>query len=103
MNEKKSNLMIKPSNGGVIFNAKIIPNSSRTCLAGLLDGMLKIKVSAPPEKGKANKHLVEFLANQLGVRKKTVNIISGQKNSIKEIEVQEISVESVLKKLNIYK
>ena len=57
-----SELAIEEINGGVVFTAKIVPGSSKTAISGLLDGMVKIKVSAAPEKGKANKAVIKILA-----------------------------------------
>ncbi len=92
-------LTIRVVNGGAVFAVKIVPGSSRTCVCGLLDGMLKIKISAPPEKGKANRCLVEFLAKQFGVKRNAVSIISGQTNPVKSVQVSGISVETLLNKL----
>ena len=64
-----ADLKIENIEGGVVFLTKIVPGSSQTRICGLLDGMLKVKISAPPEKGKANQRLLEFLAKQLGVKK----------------------------------
>ena len=93
--------MIQEVNGGVVFVAKIVPGSSRTALSGLLDGMLKIKISAPPVKGKANKCLLEFLSKQLGVKRNAVSIIRGQANPVKRVQVLGISADTLLKRLNL--
>ena len=93
--------MIQQVNGGVVFVAKIVPGGSRTGLCGLLNGMMKIKISAAPEKGKANQELVGFLAKKLGVKKNAVSIISGQTNPVKQVQVWGISTETLLKKLNL--
>jgi uncharacterized protein (TIGR00251 family) len=85
----------------VVFTAKVVPGSSRTCVCGLLGGMLKIKVSAQPKKGKANQNLIEFLAKQLGVKKNAVSIISGQTNPIKQVQVLGVSADSLNEKLKI--
>ena len=98
-----ADLKIENIEGGVVFSAKIVPGSSRTCVCGLLDGMLKIKISAQPEKGKANQRLLEFLAKQLGVKKSTISIISGQTNPIKQVQALGISADALLKKLNLNK
>ena len=65
-----SELAIQEEEGGVTFTVKVVPGSSRTAVSGVLNGMLKVKVAAVAEKGKANKGLIEFLAEQLGVKKK---------------------------------
>jgi len=96
-------LTIENIGGGVVFPAKIVPGSSQTRICGIFNGMLKIKITAPPEKGKANRCLLEFLAKQLGVKKNAVSIISGQTNPIKQIKVLGISADALLRKLNLNK
>ena len=95
--------MIQEDEGGVVFTAKIVPGSSRTAVCGLLDGTVKIKVPAAPEKGKANQCLLAFVAKQLGVKKNAVNIISGKNRPIKQMQVSGVSVENLLEKLNLCK
>jgi len=93
---------IREVDEGVVFSAKVVPGSnSPTRFCGLLDGMLKVKVSAAPEKGKANKSLIEFLAGQLGVKKNAIKIISGQTSPVKQIQLTGLSKDTLLKKLNL--
>lgn len=87
----------------MVFVVKIVAGSSQTVLCGLLDEMLKIKVAAAPEKGKANQCLLAFLAEQLGVKKNAISIISGKTKAIKRMQVLGISAETLLKKLNLNK
>jgi uncharacterized protein (TIGR00251 family) len=96
-----ANLTIQETDDGVVFAARIVPGSSRTAVCGLFDGMLKIKVSAAPEKGKANQCVLEFLAKQLGVKKNAVHLVSGQTNRVKRLQVSGISSAMLLKKLNL--
>jgi len=99
-----ANLTIHELDDGTVFVAKIVPGSSgSTRICGLLDGMLKVKVSAAPEKGKANQCLLKFLAKALGVRKNAVGIISGQTGPVKQVKVSGISADMLLKKLNLDK
>ena len=99
-----ANLKIQEIDERVVFMAKIVPGSnSPTRICGLLDGMLKVKVSAAPEKGKANQCLLKFLAKQLGVKKNAVNIISGQTSPVKHVQVSGISADTLLKKLGLNK
>ncbi len=86
---------------GVVFTAKIVPGSSRTAFAGTLEDMIKIRVAAPPEKGKANQCLVEFLAKQLGVKKNAVEILAGQTNPVKQVRVAGLSAAALLEKLGL--
>jgi hypothetical protein len=69
---------------------KVVPKSSKTELAGILpDGTWKVKVAAAPEKGKANRALVAFLAEHLGVAKSRIRIVSGETSQLKRIQVDE--------------
>jgi uncharacterized protein (TIGR00251 family) len=94
-------LTVQEDTSGVRFTAKIVPGSSKTALSGLLDDMVKIKVAAAPEKGKANQCLVAFLAKRLGVKKNAVQIKSGQTNPVKQIQVTGISAETLLERLGL--
>jgi hypothetical protein len=93
-------LKIQQSANAVIFSVKVVPRSSKTAVTGILGGMLKIKLAAAPEKGKANESLVEFLADTLGVKKNAVTITSGHTSPVKTIQITGTSTESVLDKLN---
>jgi len=92
---------IQESSGGVIFTAKVVPGSSRTTVAGVLEDMVKVRVAAAPEKGKANQCLVTFLATQLGVRKGDIEIVSGQTRPVKQVWVAGISAAELLEKLGL--
>jgi len=93
---------IQEIDGGVIFIAKIVPGSSgQTRICGLLDGMLKVKVSAAPERGKANQCLLKFLAKHLGVKKNAVSIIRGKTSPVKHVQVTGISADTLLEKLGL--
>ena len=48
---------------------KVIPSSSKDCIAGWLEDTLKIKVKAPADKGKANKAVVKIIEKSLSLKK----------------------------------
>ncbi|HUU17770.1 MAG TPA: DUF167 domain-containing protein [Sedimentisphaerales bacterium] len=99
-----ANPAIQEVDGGVVFAAKIVPGSSgQTRICGLLDGMLKVKVSAAPEKGKANQCLLKFLAKELGVKTNAVSIIRGKTSPVKHVQVLGISADTLLKILGLNK
>jgi uncharacterized protein len=89
------------SGGAVTLFVKVVPGSSRTIISGILDGMLKVKVAAAPEKGKANKCLSEFLAKQLGIKKNAVIILSGQTSAVKQIRINGVSLNDLPKLLSL--
>lgn len=95
------NPAIRETDEGAILTVKVVPGSSRTTIGGMLNNMLKIKISSPPEKGKANHCLIEFLAEKLGVKKSNISIISGQSSPVKSIKIQGISAETLSAKLGL--
>lgn len=71
----------------VQIQLKVVPGASSTALAGWLGPALKVRVAAPPEKGKANAAVLELLARALNVPKRNVAIVSGSTSPNKIVEV----------------
>jgi uncharacterized protein len=68
---------------------KVIPRSAKNEIAGeMADGTLKVKIAAPPEKGKANDVLCAFLAEHYGVPRSAVTIVSGRSAALKLVRVE---------------
>ncbi|NBU40896.1 MAG: DUF167 domain-containing protein [Planctomycetia bacterium] len=61
---------------------RVVPGSSRDEVEGWLADALKIKVSAPPEKGRANESVVALLADRLGLSTTVVAAVSGQRSAV---------------------
>ncbi len=78
---------------------KITPNAGRNEISGLADDVWRIKIAAPPEKGKANKELIEFLSKCLGTKKDNVIIIKGQNSHNKLVMVRGLPQEDVVRRL----
>lgn len=89
-------LKLKSDEKAVWLGVKIVPGASRTRYLGEWENRARIAVSAPPEKGKANKALITFIAKKLGVRKTDVQIVSGETNSIKTIRIKQVSAEKII-------
>lgn len=78
---------------------KVVPGSRKDEVAGMLGERLKIRVSAPPEAGKANAAVCEVLAKVLGVPSRAVSIVSGLTNPEKIARVEGINADDVLQRL----
>lgn len=65
----------------------MIPNAKKCAILTLPDGSFKVKVVAPPEKGRANRELVELLASHFAVKKSCVRIIAGEHGRDKVVEI----------------
>jgi uncharacterized protein (TIGR00251 family) len=75
---------------------RVIPNASRTrCEERNEDGVYKIRIQAVPEKGKANKALVQFLAKQLGVPRNKVTLVSGETARNKRVRIEGLTVREI--------
>ena len=71
------------------LKVKVAPGSSRTAIAGeMADGTLKVRVAAPPEKGRANEALCALLAEHFGVARRAVTIVSGHGSPRKLVRVE---------------
>ena len=69
-------------------------------MAGFADGVLMVKVSAPPVKGKANKELIAFLSRFLDVSKSQIDIIKGHTTRKKIIAIDGLTQEDITKRLS---
>lgn len=61
----------------LILTLRIQPDARRNAFAGLHDGALKVRVMAPPIEGRANRELIEFLAEAFGTAKTNVSLLRG--------------------------
>ncbi|MFH1546336.1 MAG: DUF167 domain-containing protein [Patescibacteria group bacterium] len=75
--------------GRIVLRVKVIPRSVENAIVGFLDEeTLKIRVAAVPEKGKANKELIAFLAAEFKVPRENIEIISGAGDPLKLIRIE---------------
>ena len=72
----------------MLLNIKVQPRASKDELAEILGDSLKVRITAPPVDGAANKHLIAFLANIFKVSKSQVTLISGETGREKRLRVQ---------------
>jgi len=76
----------------MIIQVKVIPNSSQNKVLGFEEGVLKIKCTATPEKGKANASVVALLSKYYQVPKSAIEIIKGKTESKKVIRIEKEEV-----------
>ncbi len=70
---------------GVVLNVRAQPRASRAGLDGLLGDAVKVRIRAAPVDGKANKELVETLADAFGLPKARVVFKGGETSKTKRI------------------
>lgn len=89
--------MIKETKDGLIVNIKIAPNAKKNEIIKE-DEFVKIKITAQPIDGKANKALIEFLSKNFKIPKTSIKILKGETSKEKTI-LFETQDEEKLKKL----
>lgn len=67
---------------------KVVPGAASDAIAGWLGDALKIRVTAPPEKGKANAAVIALLADRLGVPERSIRLVAGAGSSRKLVEIE---------------
>jgi uncharacterized protein (TIGR00251 family) len=72
--------------GGVRITVRLAPRSARDRVVGVHGAALKVAVTAPPVEGRANRHLLEFLAGRLGVARGALTLVAGEHARQKVIE-----------------
>lgn len=72
----------------LLLELKLLPRSSRDAFAAAHNGRLRVRITAPPVDGKANVHLVAWLATQFGVAKGQVHIELGLTSPLKRVRIQ---------------
>ena len=79
---------------------KVVPGSSRNGIAGWLGDRLKVRVTAPAERGKANRAVEATIAAALYVSKERVRVVTGQTSPRKTVEIIGLSEDEVYQRLS---
>ena len=85
---------------GTRISLRVHPNAGRDEILGFTDGVLQVKIAAPPIKGKANERLVAFLSRLLGVGKGSISIIRGHTSRNKLIKISNLSRKDIIERLS---
>jgi uncharacterized protein (TIGR00251 family) len=72
--------MIQPHPEGATLAVRAQPGAKKDAVLGRHGDALKVAVTAPPEDGRANAALVEYLKSWLGVKRSQVQLLSGERN-----------------------
>lgn len=75
-------------NGSLVLDCRVQPRASQDEIAGLHGEQLRLRITAPPVDGKANAHLLKFLAGQFGVPRKRVHLLRGESSRDKQLSIE---------------
>jgi len=84
---------------GSRFDVRVQPSAHRKAILGVHDGALKVTVTAPPERGRANAEVEELLAAALGLARGRVSIASGHGSRRKTVHVSGVSPADLMSRL----
>ena len=87
--------MLREDAGGVTFDVLVTPRASRERLGPMIDGRLKVAVTAPPVEGEANAAVCALLARALGVPRGNVTVVRGDSGRRKTVHVAGASAAAV--------
>ena len=90
------------ADGSVLLRIHVQPRAANNQVAGLQGEALKLRLSAPPVEGKANKAVLAYLAELLNVPKKALRLKSGQASRQKTIRITGTSEEIIRQLLAPY-
>lgn len=90
----------RKSEEGVHLSLRISPNARQNRVVGRINGLLQIKINAPPRRGKANAELVRFLSELLEVPRSSIEILHGEHSREKRIRVAALNADEVEQRIN---
>ena len=80
----------------VRFAVRLTPRAALDSVDGVLEGVLKARVTAPAVEGAANNALVRLLSDELGVARRAVRIVAGAGSREKLVVVEGVTAETVV-------
>lgn len=86
---------------GVVLLVRAHAGAKKNELRGEHEGALRVSVTQAPEKGKANKSIIDLLAKSLKLKRSQLELIAGETSSQKRFLVREITFEELLKRLEL--
>jgi len=80
----------------VRFGVRLTPRAGRDDVDGVVDGILRARVTAPPVDGAANEALLRLLAGRLGVARRDVRLVGGESARQKAVAVDGLPAEAIV-------
>jgi uncharacterized protein (TIGR00251 family) len=102
MGEREIKFKISKAEGGAAFPVRVVPRASKNEISGRHGEAVKVRLTAPPVEGAANKALVDFLSGILGVHRSQIEILSGHASRDKIVCVVGMMPSEVEARLQAY-
>ena len=95
-------LTIFERNGKPCFRVRVQPRSSQESIVGCWNQALKVRLTAPPLENRANRQLLELLADSLAVPRASIKILSGHRSRLKTVQILTLSRKELESRITPY-
>jgi hypothetical protein len=85
----ESELSLRDTPQGAVFEVRVHPRAKRTAITGILDGRLKLALASPPVDGRANEELQQFFAKLFNVSRSAVVLLAGEHARNKRVMISQ--------------
>ena len=89
-------------NGKPCFRVRVQPRSSHESIVGCWNQALKVRLTAPPLEDRANRQLLELLADSLAIPRTSIKILSGHRSRLKTVQILTLSRKELKSRITPY-
>ena len=79
----------------VVIDVRVIPRARKSALAGQRQGAYLVRLAAPPVDGAANAELIAVLAEALGLPRRAVRIVGGERGRVKRVAIEGMTLDQI--------
>ena len=80
---------------------KVVPRAAQDEIVGWLEGVLKVRVMAPPQDGRANRALEVLLATKLRLKKSAVTVAAGLASARKRVAIEGLTRDEIVRRIDV--
>jgi uncharacterized protein (TIGR00251 family) len=84
-----------------LIAVKVVPRAAQDEIVGWLEGVLKVRVMAPPQDGRANRALEVLLATQLRLKKSAVTVAAGLASARKRVAIEGLTRDEIIRRIDV--
>jgi uncharacterized protein (TIGR00251 family) len=97
MGANKGEIKIREKEGKLLLPVRVQPGAASNQIVGAYDGALKIRLTASPQRNRANRQLLDFLAHTLNVPAQNLSLHRGRSSRSKMVEIQGLSEQELIR------
>ena len=94
-------MTVENSHTSTRLHVRVTPRASHNEVCGFTDNVLHVKVAALPDRGKANKELIDYLSVILDIKKSSLHLLKGHTSRNKVIAVDGLSLNDIIRLISM--